>query len=82
MKTYRFGNLTIACDRSQAFPDDPGRGTPAMVSHKKGFCATLWCAMGEGRLHSDRNGDYELSERQVQWLEDLEPEITEFLYGK
>jgi hypothetical protein len=79
MKTYRLGNLTLVLDKSQVFPNDPGQGTPAMVYHKNGSCATFWCACGEGQLMSDK-GDYKLSDRQLEWLDNLDREITDYLY--
>lgn len=82
MKTFKYGSLSVVCDPSQVFPNDPGAGTPAMVFHKNGACATLWCAMGEGELDHARKGMYRLTDKQVNWLESIEPEVVEFLYTK
>lgn len=81
-KTYRHDRLLVELDKAQVFPDDPGNGTPAMVSTKSGYSATYWCACGEGLLHRNGNfgGTVDLTEAEIKWLDDLNGEITDFLY--
>ena len=79
-KTLINGALIVELDRSQVFPDDPGNGTPAMVRWR-GFSATYWCAVGEEELHNWITGEAKkLPASWVQWLGELDREITEFLY--
>lgn len=84
-KTFEKGNLTVELDREQVFPDDPGAGTPAMVYWRNGreeYSATYWCAIGEAELDGDRHGMKQLTDKQVEWLDDLNSEIDDFLYGE
>ena len=78
-KSFRKGRLVVSLDRSKVIPDDPGADTPAMVS-SFGYYATYWCACGEGELSSDR-GTLQLTEAECIWLNDLEPQVDQFLYG-
>ena len=71
--------IKIELDSTQVFPDDPGAGTPAMV-YLNEYCATYWCACGEGELLSDRRGTKRLTPDQLNWLERKDEEVTNFLY--
>jgi hypothetical protein len=79
-------DLSVVADKSKVFPDDPGRGTPAMVyiTNDDGeitHSATLTCAMNEGELIG--GGDvFEISDRAAKWLDAIEPEVDAFLYGE
>jgi len=85
-KTYRNGSLRVELDKSQVFPNDPGQGTPAMVCFdgaRDRYASTYWCAVGEGELLHERTGaTKQLTDKQMEWLDGLEPEISEFLYGE
>lgn len=63
------GGIVLELDRSEWFPDDPGRGTPALVCYK-GQTASLSCAIGEEEVWSDFR--IPLSKKQVEWLEKQE----------
>jgi hypothetical protein len=81
VKTLRHGRLCVVLDKSQVFPDDPGAGTPAMV-HSFGYHATYWCACGEGELTENRRGGTtKLTKEELDWLDAIQPEIEEFIYG-
>lgn len=74
--------LTLVLDRNEVFEDDPGQGTPAMVyvgEEGGDICCTLWCALGEERIEWDR-GCRKLSQRQIDWLEEMEVVASRFLY--
>jgi hypothetical protein len=91
MNTKRFvrqsahSNLVVELDKSQVFPDDPGAGTPAMVyldTSKGRHSATYWCAIGEGEVENNHTGEMkQLTEKQLEWLEVLNSEIDNFLFG-
>lgn len=55
----------LIIDESQAFKDDPGKGTPALVSYKKKF-GTYWCCIETGFCD-----DRELPEGVVKWLKSV-----------
>jgi hypothetical protein len=85
---WEYRGLRVVLDRKRVVPDDPGQDTPALVHYKCAkykACSTYWCACGEGELliESPRylsGGVHKLSENQLEWLESLDPELTEFLY--
>lgn len=82
MKKY---GLEVICDRNRVVPNDPGADTPCMVNKYKDnkliACSTYWCAVGEQELlRCDSEGVCKLSEKQIEWLDSLDSEITEFLY--
>lgn len=79
-KSLRKGALVVQLDRSQVFPDEPGQGTPAMVRRFQ-YSATYWCAQNEGVLTDSDGSEWRLVDSDVQWLEDIDREVTEFLYG-
>jgi hypothetical protein len=87
-KIWEYRGLSVVCDRKRVVPNDPGADTPAMVYLKhRGMeaSATYWCAMGEAALEitkgKDKYSQYRLTDNQVEWLESLDPELTEFLYN-
>lgn len=59
--------LQLILDPSQIFPDDPGNGTPALVTRGKAV-STYWCALGEGCLDGGRDGEVPLSDADLAWL--------------
>jgi len=69
--------LIIELDRGQIFPDDPGAGTPAIVTCGKNS-ATFWCAVDTGELDA---GEVTLTESQIRWLIKQHDKVEEFLYG-
>ena len=83
-QTIEFRDLRIDLDRSQVFPDDPGQGTPAIVSRRIGsteYTATFWCALGEGELESKNGVPYALTEQEQDWLDASRVAVDEFLYS-
>lgn len=79
-KSFRKGRLVVSLDQSQVFPDDPGNGTPAMI-HCFGYHATYWCGCEEG-LTDSKGNHLDLTPNEVEWLEQLDPEINDFLYPR
>lgn len=76
------GCIKIVLDRSQVFVNDPGAGTPAMVSRKIGrheYTASYDCAHQTGELLGLQGG-IGLTTAQAEWLDAVEDELTEFLW--
>lgn len=67
--------LTVRLDPAQVYPDDPGQGTPAVVS-KGRYSSTLECALATGELSC---GENPLTKAQVDWLERIEPHVNTWL---
>jgi hypothetical protein len=68
--------LSIELDPSQAFPDDPGMGTPALVVKKVGrktYTGSWTCANDMGELDC---GEYVLTENELEWLSKQDDEVT------
>ena len=61
--------ITLILDPTQVCKDDPGQGTPALVTLKN-ETATYWCAIGEGEVDG-----LELSKAQIGWLERQEDAV-------
>lgn len=83
---WEHGKLRVVLDRKRVVPNDPGQDTPALVHYKcerYSACSTYWCSCGEGELliESPRHGVHKLTEKQLEWLESLDPELTDFLYN-
>jgi hypothetical protein len=63
------GGVLLRLDTAEVFPDDPGSGTPAIVELPfGGGSATYDAALGGA-------ADFELTERQVRWLDEQETEV-------
>lgn len=79
--------ITLLMDSSEIFPNDPGQGTPALVIRKDGTrwkqTATYNVATLEGYLDGCRDGDYELNDEELNWLNSMEETVDNFLtkYG-
>lgn len=81
--------LAVVADRGEVFPDDPGRGTPAMVYHLNqtpdGYevlhDATLACAIGEAEMEGVCGVKYWycLTQPQVDWLVDVSNDVDAYL---
>ena len=83
-KTLKFNGLFLHLDRAEFHPEDPGSGTPAVVSVFKAgreYTATLDYALGEGELVSARGDTYRLSMAQMNWLDSKQDEVIMFLAG-
>ena len=87
IKIWQNHNLKVVLDRKKVVPNDPGADTPAMVYYKSAkyeASATYWCAVGECQLEittgRDKYGSHNLTSKQVEWLDSLDAELTEFLY--
>lgn len=73
--------VKILLDKKQVFKDDPGNGTPAIVSKTvKGheYTATYNCACGTGELDG-RGGGISLTANELEWLNAQEDKIGDFL---
>jgi hypothetical protein len=73
--------LSIKLDAKEIYPDDPGQGTPAMVTlysrtNRELDCGTFHCALCEGEL--SHNGTV-LSEAQVAWLDQHTERVDAFI---
>lgn len=84
---WEYRGLRVVLDRKRVVPNDPGADTPAMVYLKHWgmeASATYWCACGEGELEitkgPKRYGFQRLTDNQLEWLDTLDPELTDFLY--
>ena len=70
------GGLVLCYDAEQVYPDDPGLGTPLLVSmpfsNKTG---TYWSAMETGHL----DGDIALTPKQNEWLRRMEGDVSDWL---
>jgi hypothetical protein len=78
------GPLRLCLDRKEVKVNDPGDGCPAMVEYEGAygsFHASYNCAINEGVLSSDRNGDKRLTAQQIDWLVDQEDRLEKFLYN-
>ena len=80
-RCFRKGRLTLILDRSKVVPDDPGADTPAMIHCLSGASSTYWCGVDNGLMFPD-GSMCELTPKEVDWLMNLEPEVTWFLYPK
>jgi len=81
-KTLKFNGLFLHLDRDEFHPEDPGAGTPAVVSVFKAgreYTATFDCALEEGELTDSRGDVYKLSSAQTNWLDSKEDSIVMFL---
>jgi hypothetical protein len=79
------GKLRLILDKKEVFPEDPGQGTPAMLSkliYGKEYTATYWCGRDTGELDGDRHGMLRLTDAEIEWLYKVEREVELFLYGK
>ena len=74
------GGIQLVLDSSQVFPDDPGNGTPALVYKLRGgrvvASSTYNCALGEGVLDGGREGDYQLTDAQLDWLDSKDATVN------
>lgn len=82
IKTMYGQGLTLTLNSNEIFPDDPGLGTPAVVSTpNRRFDATFNCALGEGELTDYNGGVKPLSASQINWLENQIEIVDSFLQG-
>ena len=72
--TLRGAGLTIVLDAREIIPDDPGAGTPALVTCGR-HTGTYFCALDTG----DLGGVYTLTDAQRQWLDDQFDRVEAFL---
>lgn len=70
--------LEIQLDEKEIFPDDPGQGTPAMVTYineEKEILAGTWnCVTSEGEIEG-----YPLNQEQLNWLNSKESEVNKWM---
>ncbi len=70
--------FTVTLDTSEVFFDDPGQGTPAIVTSVLGRTSTFWCALNEGTIGDD---DQPIPYNVSLWLSYIEEYVNEFLYA-
>lgn len=76
-RTYSYGRLEVVADRTQVFPDDPGAGTPLVVTNcETGESATVFCALGTGEIEYSA-----LRDSEVDFLCEVEEDTEDFLHG-
>jgi len=79
IRSRGLGGLFIQLDASQIYPNDPGRGCPALV-YRGGCSATFCCASNEGELSNDESGDTErLGVDDLAWLDSVEADVQNFI---
>ena len=72
----------LILDTSEIYADDPGAGTPAIVSTRSGsHTATYWCAVATGELEG-KSGYIFLPPGVSVWLDEQESLVNEFLYAE
>jgi hypothetical protein len=76
-KTINFAGYKLKLDKDQVFPNDPGQGTPAMITSPSGKTATYNCVMDQGTVD-----DEDVPERIYRHFELMEDEINEFLFSE
>lgn len=59
----------VSLDSKEVFPDDPGNGTPAMVTGPGDATATLWCAADTGELIAPDNSVHDIPAGPLHWLQ-------------
>lgn len=59
----------VHLDSQQVFPDDPGNGTPAIVTGPGGATATLWCAADTAELIAPDNSVHDIPAGALHWLQ-------------
>lgn len=74
-------NIVLILDANEVFPNDPGQGTPAMVSLRSEQgreidSGTFNCALESGEF--SYNGTL-LTEAQSVWLSDMEGAVENFI---
>lgn len=71
------GGIKLVLDVREVFPDDPGNGTPALVTYGTSFSASYECATNEEELTSDRHGTKGLTHEQLMWLDAQQQYVDE-----
>lgn len=72
------GGISLVLDPSEIFPDDPGNGTPAIVTVGDAGGSYL-CATDQGEVMDGRGRTVLLTEAQRTWLEAQADTVDEFL---
>jgi len=72
-----YGNWKLECDPTQAFKDDPGAGTPLIVTAPNGQTGTIYCALGEGVVSGD---DQEIPANVYKWLESIADDAEAYVW--
>lgn len=66
---------TVVLDPAEAFPEDPGQGTPSMLYGPDDTSATFFCALDTGEI----DGTQEIPSNVYRWLEFISDEVDEFV---
>jgi hypothetical protein len=72
-------NLHIQLDRNEVFPEDPGKGMPALVILHQGretYVGSYSCVASEDEVEGVK-----LNSNQIKWIAQQETEIENFLKG-
>ena len=64
---------TLTLDPMQVIPDDPGQGTPAVVSWGD-YSGTFWCCLDTGEIDG-----FDLPDAVHRWLASLDAEVCDWL---
>lgn len=78
LKCPKDSRYRVELDASEAYPNDPGQGTPAMVYGPKGASATFFCALDTGEMDS-HEGPHEIPSNIYRWLESVEERVDGFV---
>lgn len=60
------GGIVLTLDASEIVADNPGDGTPAMLSLPDGRSGTYWCALDTGEVDG-----LPITPAQQQWVDSL-----------
>lgn len=66
---------SIVLDYRQAFPNDPGQGTPAMVEGPKGLTGTFFCVLDTGEI----GGEAAVPQPVMRWLESMQEYVEGYV---
>ncbi|MDH0071253.1 hypothetical protein N7359_01685 [Stenotrophomonas maltophilia] len=70
---------TVELDYTEAHPDDPGAGTPAMVYGPNGTSGTFFCVRDTGWLNEGERNGHEVPPGVERWLEEKEELVDEYV---
>jgi len=65
---------SVVLDPAEAFPEDPGQGTPSMLYGPDDTSATFMCALDTGEI----DGTQEIPSDVWRWLESISDDVEDF----
>lgn len=73
------GGISLHLDSSEINREDPGQGTPAILACPKDKeTSPFWTVQDTGWIGVDGEG-YRLSEKQLEWIEEMAEEVHYFM---